>query len=202
MANGAGRVTRANAVPVSADLIRREAIRLFGERTYPVIGMRDLSEAVGILPGSLYAHITSKEQLLFSIVEEGIGNYLEAIGPLATDPRPADVRLREAIRAHMRVLAATREQTRVTFEQWGYLGADNRAQVQALRQRYLEVFLSILRDGTQAGAFRTLPHPRLAMLSIIGALNSASEWFDPEGPRGVDEIADALADNALHGLIA
>lgn len=200
MAPGAG--GRTNPVPVSAELIRREAIRLFGERTYPVIGMRDLSEAVGILPGSLYAHITSKEQLLLSIVEEGIGNYLEAIAPLASGDGPADVRLRAAMRAHMQVLSRTREQTRVTFEQWGYLGADNRARVQVLRRRYLDVFLAILRDGVQAGVFRELPHPRLAVLSIIGGLNSATVWFDPKGSSGADAIADALADNALHGLLA
>jgi AcrR family transcriptional regulator len=193
---------RGGAAPVSAEVIRREAIRLFGERTYPVIGMRDLSEAVGILPGSLYAHITSKEALLMSIVEEGIGNYLNAIAPAAAGVGSADERLRAALRAHMTVLSRTREQTRVTFEQWGYLGADNRQRVLALRQEYLEVFMLILKDGMDEGLFRQLAHPRIAILSIIGSLNSATEWFVPDGPDSPDDIADALADNALHGLLA
>jgi AcrR family transcriptional regulator len=31
--------------------------------------MRDIAQAVGILPGSLYAHIDSKENLLIEIVQ-------------------------------------------------------------------------------------------------------------------------------------
>ena len=48
-------------------------------RSYPVVGMRDISEAVGILPGSLYLHIRKKEDILLRIVERGIRNYLDVI---------------------------------------------------------------------------------------------------------------------------
>jgi len=202
MASGKVRNGRGGATPVSAELIQREAIRLFGELTYPVVGMRDLSEAVGILPGSLYAHISSKEALLLSIVEEGIGNYLKVIAPLAGAEGPADARLRAAMTAHMRVLAQTLEQTRVTFEQWGYLGPDNRARVLVLRQQYMDAFMKILQDGIKDGTFRSVPHPKLAILSLIGSLNSATEWFSPGGRRSAEEVAEALADNALHGLVA
>lgn len=192
----------AGSTPASAESIRREAIRLFGERTYPVIGMRDLSEAVGILPGSLYAHITSKEALLLTIVEEGITAYLEAVAPHAHGPGSPQQRLRGAIRAHMEVLALTREQTRVTFGQWQYLGEENRSRVLVLRKQYLELFTKILQDGIDDGTLRPLPHRTLGALSIIGILNSATEWFEPDGPSTVEEIAHAIADNAIYGLVA
>lgn len=192
----------AGAPPASAESIRREAIRLFGERTYPVIGMRDLSEAVGILPGSLYAHITSKEALLLAIVEEGIHRYLDAIAPHALARTAPSDRLRGAIQAHLQVLEVTREQTRVAFGQWEYLGEDNRARVLVLRKQYLELFTTILQDGVDDGSFRRLQHPTLAALSVIGVLNAATEWFDPQGPASAQEVADALADNAIYGIVA
>ena len=97
---------------VSLERIKQEAIRLFGERGYPVIGMRDLSEAVGILPGSLYSHISSKEHLLLAIVETGITAFIDAIRPVVDEDLTAEEKLREALRAHMRVLAGQVEQTR------------------------------------------------------------------------------------------
>ena len=36
------------------------AVRIFSERGYNATTMRDIAKAVGILPGSLYAHIESK----------------------------------------------------------------------------------------------------------------------------------------------
>lgn len=201
MTTGSTRRSKGNGVPVSLEAIEREAVQLFGEKSYPLTGMRDLSERVGILPGSLYAHISSKEDLLLRIVESGIRKYREAVAPFAEAEGPADERLRGALRAHMSVLAATREQTLVTFQQWRYLGEENRALVVQRRQAFEDLFTRILADGIASGVFRPVAHRRVAVLGIIGALNMATDWFSANGSLSSEEIADALADNFLQGLV-
>ena len=196
----AKRRARTESGPVSAELIEQEAVRLFGERTYPVVGMRDIGDAVGLLPGSLYVHISSKEDLLLRIVERGIQNYLDAITPVVESGEPAATRLRGAISAHMSVLATTVEQTRVAVHQWTYLSPENQEQVAAMRRRYEELFDRILREGIASGDFREMPHPRVAVLSTIGMLNSVTQWYAPDGALSAAEIGEVLADNALVGL--
>ena len=192
--------TRSSSGPASADLIRREAIRLFGERSYPVVGMRDIADAVGILPGSLYAHISSKEDLLLSIVEEGILRYLQVIEPWAESAEPASVRLREAIKAHVRVLAATQGQTTVAFQQWRYVGEANLQRVVDLRLRYEGAFTRIIQEGIDSGEFRAVASRRIAVLGAIGMLTAAANWYLPEGSLGPDEVGEILADQALAGF--
>ncbi|HVV08242.1 TetR/AcrR family transcriptional regulator [Amycolatopsis sp.] len=186
--------------PVSADLIEQEAVRLFSERTYPVVGMRDISDAVGILPGSLYVHITSKEELLLNIVVRGIQNYLDAIRPMAESTEPAPVRLRGAIKAHIRVLSGGVDRTRVAFHQWTYLNPANRKRIVAMRGRYEDLFATIIADGIASGEFRKMRSQRIAVLSTIGTLNSATEWYSPTGTLSPEEVGDQLADGALLGL--
>lgn len=186
--------------PVSAEQIEQEAIRLFSEKTYPVIGMRDIGDAVGLLPGSLYVHISGKEDLLLRIVEKGIQNYLDAIGPAADTNEPAPVRLRAAIHAHFSVLARTKEQTRVAFHQWTYLSPDKQGRVIAMRQRYEDLFVGIVRDGVRNGELRALRSQRVTVLALIGMLNNATEWFSPDGALSAEEIAEEIADTALGGL--
>lgn len=185
---------------MSVEQIRQEAIRLFGEKTYPAVGMRDISNAVGLLPGSLYVHISSKEEILLAIVEQGIHNYLDAMTPIVESDLPASVRLREAIKAHMRVLASTREQTRVTFNQWTYLSDGNQQTVVELRRQYEDLFNRLLDDGVKSGEFRPPRHQHISVLAIIGMLNSATEWFSPTGALSADEIGEVLASGALLGL--
>jgi AcrR family transcriptional regulator len=185
---------------VSAEQIEQEAIRLFSEKTYPVIGMRDIGDAVGLLPGSLYVHISGKEDLLLRIVEKGIQNYLDAIGPAADTNEPAPVRLRAAIHAHFSVLARTKEQTRVAFHQWTYLSPDKQGRVIAMRQRYEDLFVGIVRDGVRNGELRALRSQRVTVLALIGMLNNATEWFSPDGALSAEEIAEEIADTALGGL--
>jgi AcrR family transcriptional regulator len=200
MADGsAARTPNRSAVP---EVIVRESIRLFAENSYPVVGMRDLSKAVGLQPGSLYAHISSKEDLLMLIVEEGITNYIDAISEAIDTREPANVRLRAAIRAHMRVLADTVEQTKVTFTQWRYLGPDNRARVIGLRQQYEDLFFSVAQQGIKDGELRQVPHLKASLLSIIGGLNFAAEWYSPDKPETPEALGDAIADLLLDGLVA
>lgn len=200
MAKRRAREARATNGPVSVSLIEQEAIRLFGERSYPVVGMRDIGDAVGILPGSLYVHISSKEQLLLKIVSQGITVYLDAIEPWVTADVPADRRLREIIKAHMRILAETQEQTRVAFQQWRYLSADNQELVVELRLRYERTFRRVVDEGIGDGTFRAPSNIRVAVLGMIGMLTAAANWYSPDGPLTPDEIGDALADQALHGF--
>jgi AcrR family transcriptional regulator len=199
-ANGsAAGASNRSAVP---EVIVRESIRLFAEHSYPVVGMRDLSKAVGLQPGSLYAHISSKEDLLMLIVEEGITNYIDAISAAIDTDEPADVRLRAAIRAHMRVLADTVEQTKVTFNQWRYLAPENRARVVGLRQQYEDLFLKVAQQGIKDGELRQVPHLKASLLSVIGGLNFAAEWYSPDKPETPEALGDAIADLLLDGLVA
>lgn len=186
--------------PVSAEQIEQEAVRLFAEKTYPVIGMRDIGDAVGLLPGSLYVHISGKEELLLRIVERGIQNYLDAIGKAADSDLPAGERLRNAFLAHFEVLQDTRDQTRVAFHQWTYLSAEKQGRIIAMRQRYEDLFTGIMRDGLRSGEFRPVRSPRVMVLAFIGMLNNAAEWYSPTGKLSAEDIATDLADTVLGGL--
>ncbi|MGQ0631292.1 MAG: TetR/AcrR family transcriptional regulator [Sporichthyaceae bacterium] len=198
--NGRASARDGSTRPMVPEVIVREAIRLFGEKSYPVVGMRDLSKAVGIQPGSLYAHISSKEALLMLIVEQGITNYIDEITTAIATDEGADVRLRHAIRAHMRVLAGTVEQTKVTFAQWHYLGEENQDRVVLLRQKYEDLFLTVAQDGIRDGEIRPVPHLKATLLSMIGGLTFASEWYSPSKSDTPEALADAIADTLLYGL--
>lgn len=185
----------------SAAKIYEVATRLFGDQSYPATSMRDISQAVGILPGSLYSHISGKEALLLDIVESGITKYLEAIAPIANSSEPADVRLRAAIEAHLRVVSENIEQTLVTFHQWKYLEDSNRQRVIAMRASYQEMFTRIVKDGIKSGVFRKNLDATLCVLGLLGMLNWVPEWFSPSGSRTAEQVADGLADLVLAGMM-
>jgi TetR/AcrR family transcriptional regulator, cholesterol catabolism regulator len=189
-----------SAGPVSVGLIEQEAIRLFGERTYPMVGMRDIGDAVGLLPGSLYVHISSKEELLLRIVERGITNYLDVIEPVAASAEPAGARLRSMIIAHIRVLAAAMQQTRVAFEQWVYLASDKHQLVIDLRTRYENAFTKVVADGVATGEFHEPVSQKIVVYGTIGMLTAATNWYSPAGALTPDEVGEALAETVLRGL--
>jgi AcrR family transcriptional regulator len=176
------------------------ATQLFSEAGYAGTTMRDIAKAVGVLPGSLYAHIDGKETLLLEIVESGIDRFLAAAADLEGTAEASD-RMRSAIKAHVRVVAENPQRTLVVFHQWRFLSGPNRSRIVDKRRRYEDAFTKIVGDGVETGAFSRQLDRKVAVLSILGSLNWTAEWFRPDGPADADEIGDRLADTILWGLL-
>ena len=178
------------------------AMHLFGKQGYSGTSMRDIASAVGVLPGSLYAHIVSKETLLVDIVADGIGRFLLAVQPhIASDASPAD-KMRAMIVAHVEVVADNPERSLVVFHQWRFLGEGNIQAAIAKRRAYEQAFITVIEEGMKSGVFRADLNLRIAVLTILGALNWSPEWLSPEGRLSPGDVGGLIADTLLTGVRA
>jgi AcrR family transcriptional regulator len=188
--------------PSTRDAIFAATIHLFGEKGYSSTSMRDIAQAVGLLPGSLYVHIESKEQLLAEIVESGIDRFMVACRAAMDDePSPA-ASVRAVIHAHMELIAEDAEHVRVALHQWKYLTGERRAEIMDKRRAYEALFKKLVKAGVKQGEFSKDLNVRIAVLTVIGTLNWTSEWFNADGPESPDQVADEIADVLLAGLSA
>lgn len=178
------------------------AMQLFGKQGYTGTSMRDIANTVGVLPGSLYAHIQSKEALLVEIVADGIGRFIAAVKPHAEGADSPLDRLRRMIAAHVEVVADNPERSLVVFHQWRFLGADNLPAAVERRQDYESCFISVLEEGIRQKLFRPDLNKRIAVFTILGALNWTPEWFSPNGPLSAAETGALMADTLLDGIRA
>ena len=176
------------------------AVRLFSERGYTGTTMRDIAEAVGVLPGSLYAHIESKETLLLEIVSDGIAQFLAIEKSLEGSRESAEILLRKAIRGHVEAVVKDPQRSLVVFHQWRFLSEPNLASAIAMRRRYANGFVKIVNAGKAEGVFSSKLDTRIAVFGILGALNWIPEWYSVDGPFNAAQIADQLAATLLFGL--
>src|SRR5207253_6627388 len=88
------------AVPPSrrSELVR-QAARLFAEKGYHGTSTGDLADAMGVQKGSLYAHISSKADLLWEVAHEGAAAFHAALDAVPDEVSPSE-RIRLALRAH------------------------------------------------------------------------------------------------------
>jgi TetR/AcrR family transcriptional regulator, cholesterol catabolism regulator len=184
----------------SRDAIFAATIQLFSERGYSSTSMRDIAHAVGLLPGSLYVHISSKEQLLADIVETGIDRFMRACRDAIDSEESPAARMRAVIHAHMALIAEDAEHVRVALHQWKYLTGTRRAEIMEKRREYEGLFQSLIADGVALGEFSAKLNARIAVLTVVGTLNWTSEWFNADGPESADQVADEIADVLLSGL--
>ena len=189
------------AVKISTRVaIADTAVRLFSEHGYTGTTMRDIAEAVGVLPGSLYAHIDSKETLLLKIVSDGIARFLAIERSLAISVDNPEVSLRKAIRSHIDVVVEDPKRSLVVFHQWRFLSEPNRASAVAMRRRYADAYVKIVDQGKAKGVFSDQLDTNIAVLGILGALNWVPEWYSPTGAASAAQIAEHMAGALIFGL--
>ena len=177
------------------------ATHLFGEKGYDGTTMRDIARALGMLPGSLYLHIDSKETLLVEIVEAGVDRFLAIATAIANSSDPPDVRLRRAIIEHVKAVGDNRERVMVVLHQWRFLTGAGYDRVVEKRRLYRESYERIVEEGVEAGLFNGELDRHVVVFTIVGALNWVPEWFSPDGPASAEEVGNRLADTLLAGLL-
>jgi AcrR family transcriptional regulator len=177
--------------------LTREAARLFAERGYHGTSIGDLAKALGVQKGSLYAHIESKQDLLYEAVREGAEAFHAALDAVPDD-LPAGERIRLALRAHLRVVAEQLDVATVFVREWRYLEGDRAAEFLAERRRYEERFRALFREGREHGELRTDLDEAAAALLVLSALNWAYTWLQPGRPT--DDLADRFYSLVLDGI--
>ena len=167
--------------------LTREAARLFAERGYHGTSIGDLAKAMGVQKGSLYAHIESKQDLLYEAMREGSQAFHTALDEIPDDLKVSE-RIRLALRAHLRVVAEQLEVATVFVREWRYLEGERAAEFLGERRRYEERFRALFREGRELGELRTDLDDHAAALLVLSAANWAYTWLPPGADT--DELAD------------
>ena len=177
--------------------VTREAAKLFAQKGYHGTSIGDIAEALGVQKGSLYAHIASKEDLLYETMREGAAAFHGALDAIPEDA-PVPDRIRLALRGHLRVVAEQLEVATVFVQEWRYLQGERRDEIVAERRRYEERIRDLFREGRELGELRADLDEGMAALLFLSAANWAYTWLRPE--RDTDELADRFHALLLDGM--
>jgi AcrR family transcriptional regulator len=147
--------------------------------------------------GSLYAHIASKQDLLYETMRDGADAFHRGLDAIADALPPAE-KIRLAIRAHLRTVGEQLDVATVFMREWRYLEGERRDEVVAERRRYEERFRTLFREGRDLGALRSDLDDAAAALLTLSALNWAYTWLTPG--RNTDELADRFFALLIDGM--
>ena len=173
------------------------AMGLFGQHGYHAVSIRDIAQAMGLQPSTLYGQISSKQELLFELATIGHENHLDnVVGALTGADDGPEAQLRAVVAAHVRGHMEYPSMARLTNRELGGLSPRQLATVLDLRARIEQVFIDVLDAGVVSGAFA--PHDTFLGAKAIGAMGiRLPEWWGPDSPRTPDQIVEEYVAFAL-----
>jgi AcrR family transcriptional regulator len=197
-----GRRSRAKASPLRHDELLDVAARLFRERGYDATSMQEIADEMGILKGSVYHYVRTKEDLLWLIVEPPLRDLVDqATTILTATDRTVCERLTDATKAHARSFEIHYPHMFViTRENGETLAPKRKKEFDAMRHEYLSLWLKAVNEGVASGELRSDIQPRVTVHAIFGMLNWMFRWFVPGKSLTADEVATDFAEILVRGI--
>jgi len=186
---------------------RREKIldisaKLFSKHGYNGTVLRDIASALDMKAGSLYYHFDSKEQLVLEVLTIGVENIIDTVKKevesLPESSSSKDI-ISAAVQGHLSALLEKGDYTSTSIRNLGQLPESVQADILVIRDRYEDMWRSLLLDAQQKGELKSSVNLKILRLSLLGMLNRTLAWYK-KGDLSIGEIAQFQVDFFWDGI--
>lgn len=183
----------------TGDAIREAAAELFYQHGYEATSLRQVAAKVGIQVGSLYNHISGKDDLLASLMIGVIDDLLSAQrAALRGRTDPVD-KLVAMIDCHIRFHASRAREVFIGNSELRSLSPKVEREVIAKRDQYegeLRAIITELAEDPRADVVDV----RIQTYSIIAMGTHVSTWYRPGGDHDLDSLIELYTTIILRQL--
>src|ERR1700747_3504140 len=184
--------------PKTLEAIRKAGLRLIFEHGYEAMSLRQLAAEVGIQVGSLYNHISTKQELLFDLVQDHINELLRQLD-LALEGKQGPVeKLRAFVAFHVTYHMSRKREVFIANSELRRLEPKNYNAIVALRSAYEQRLAGILAEGVSEGVFEVVD-VQVATFAILALLTGLCAWYRPGGRLTKEAIGTAHEKLGLSG---
>ena len=179
--------------------VLQSAANIFFAKGFHATSIEDVARDVGMLKGSLYYYIKSKDDLLFRLllagIEDGDAFIARQIVP-AGDPVE---QLQRAIRAQIDYIIEKRVQFGLFLHEFDSLSGKRQHKLISVMSRYNARFVDLVRRGQQEGKLIT-GEPWIIVNGILGMCNWLYRWYDTDEISDSEQVKQVFVKMALQGI--
>ena len=173
------------------------------ERGYSATSIQAVADRVGVLKGSLYHYFSSKEELLFRILEE---SHLESsaiaqnVAALGLGPLEE---LTEYLKRQSLWYLANVERANIFFTEARNLTGDRLKVTEQRAGEFAKHVRDLITAAQEQGQIRSQLDPRLLTRYVLGSLNNIRFWPSRSGAKfSKEQMLGALIQMTLNALEA
>lgn len=183
------------------NLIIEAAVDVIAENGYHASQVSKIAKKAGVADGTIYLYFKNKEDILVSVFEEKMGQFIEQIATAISEKENASEKLLTLIRMHFSQLAANHHLAIVTQLELRQSNLSLRQQINRVLKPYLGVIDGIVKDGINEKLFRKDVNIPLIRQMIFGTLDeTVTNWVLNEEKYDLVSLAPAVHDLITKGI--
>ncbi len=172
--------------------------KLFKEKGYSAVTMRDLAQTLGIKAASLYNHIHSKQEILSHIILSIAEEFTEGMTQILNSKESSIQKLKKIIILHVEITSNNSNGMASLNNDWMHL-EEKQDYYLELRLNYEDNFRSIIKQGIASNELKAVD-PDVTLFSILSTLRSLYLWIPKKEEINKDVLAGNLGEVLLDGI--
>ena len=176
------------------------AAEIFHRKGYSETSVQDIADAVGILKGSLYYYIDSKEDLLFRMLLEVHEDAKGIVEETAALDAPPLERLRVYVRRHVEYNANNLAKIAVFYHDFALQTPKRKKAILQDRKFYEDFVRGLIEEAQERGEVDQSVDPTLIANAIFGVANWIYTWYQPTGSVNADYLGKLYAELVVSGI--
>jgi TetR/AcrR family transcriptional regulator, cholesterol catabolism regulator len=179
--------------------VLQSAANIFFAKGFHATSIEDVARDVGMLKGSLYYYIKSKDDLLFQLLLAGIEDG-DAYIAKQIDPHGDPIeQLERAIRAQIDYIIQNRVPFGLFLHEFDSLSGKRQHKLISVMSRYNSRFVDLVRRAQEQGELME-GEPWLVVNGILGMCNWLYRWYDTDHNSDPEQVKQVFLRMILHGI--
>jgi AcrR family transcriptional regulator len=187
-----------SVVQTRKEEIIKTAAKLFKEKGYSAVTMRDLAAAMGIKAASLYNHITSKQDILKAIIVSLAEEFTREMNVIKASDLRAIEKLKLIVALHVEITVKNTYGMACLNNDWMHLEEQLEHYLQ-LRKTYEQDFIDIIKSGIISDEIMDA-NAEIIMFSILSTLRSLYLWIPKKEAVNANDLAETLSRVLINGI--
>ena len=179
--------------------IVKTASLLFNKLGYKNVTMRVLAEEMGIKAASLYNHISSKQEILSTVIISMAEQFTDSMASVMDDDLTPVEKIKSIIIHHIEITLNDPHGTASLQNDWMYLEGDNMVHFKRMRKQYENNFKLIIENGIEVGAIKNV-NSETMLFSILTTLRSLYIWFPRQEQMDKEKLKVDMIRVLLDGI--
>ncbi|CAM4074998.1 TetR/AcrR family transcriptional regulator [Flavobacterium branchiophilum] len=152
------------------------ASKLFHEKGYSAVTVRDIAQYMGIKASSLYNHIKSKQEILVEIIIQTAQKFTFGMQSIIASESNAIQKLEQIIALHIEISVENSDYLACLNNDWMHLHDHDLQEFIKMRNLYEQNLRQIIKNGIEKGEIQNLD-VEVILFSILSTLRSIYLWY-------------------------
>jgi AcrR family transcriptional regulator len=174
--------------------------KLFKEKGYSAVTMRDIAQAMDIKAASLYNHIKSKQEILVLIIIEIAEEFTSVIDEIVASEISTIQKIERVIQLHIDITLRNPDALACLNNDWMHLTDSDLTYFVKMREDYEESFRTIIKTGIENNEIKNL-NIEVIIFSTLSTLRTLYLWYGKKKSPNPSVLKSNMVQVLLNGIV-